>query len=59
QESELKTAQEEAELTLLQLHQVQEELERHFLENRELARLATEVSAVSAQLWIEQQRVPA
>jgi len=31
-EAELKDAREEAELTLLQLHQVQEELEHYFLE---------------------------
>lgn len=34
--SELKDAREEAELTLLQLHQVQEELEHYFLESRDL-----------------------
>ncbi len=33
--AELKEAQEEAELTLLQLHQVQEELEHYFLLSRE------------------------
>ncbi|MDB4336421.1 hypothetical protein N9996_02415 [Synechococcus sp. AH-603-M21] len=37
-DAELKEAQEEAELTLLQLHQVQEELEYYFLENRKLAK---------------------
>ena len=34
QEQEKAEAREEAELTLLQLHQVQEELERYFLESR-------------------------
>lgn len=34
-DSELKDAQEEAELILLQLHQVQEELEHYFLESRQ------------------------
>ncbi|WP_398331881.1 hypothetical protein [Vulcanococcus sp.] len=39
QESELRTAQEEAELTLLQLHQVQEELEAIVLADRERQQL--------------------
>ena len=38
-DSELKDAREEAELTLLQLHQVQEELEHYFLECRAQADL--------------------
>ena len=38
-DSELQDAREEAELTLLQLHQVQEELEHYFLESRDLQQL--------------------
>ena len=39
-DSELKDAREEAELTLLQLHQVQEELEYYFLRSRDGEELA-------------------
>jgi hypothetical protein len=45
-ELSLKETKEENELLLLQLHQVQEELERTFVENRELAPLRQEAQAL-------------
>jgi hypothetical protein len=54
QESELKTAQEEAELTLLQLHQVQEELEAIVLADREKQQL---LDASSTELECLKPRV--
>jgi hypothetical protein len=45
-EGSLKETKGENELLLSQLHQVQEELERHFVENRQLAPLREEVRAL-------------
>ncbi|MFO7628473.1 MAG: hypothetical protein R6W06_02945 [Prochlorococcaceae cyanobacterium] len=54
-ETALKEAREEAELTLLQLHQVQEELEHYFLENRKASeeREALEQRASNAEAALQ------
>ena len=49
-EHESKEAQEEVELTLLQLHQVQEELEELFLQNQSLNNKLSELKEVRKQL---------
>jgi len=54
-EADLVDAREEAELTLLQLHQVQEELEHYFLENREFVQTASRVTALTRDLWSRAQ----
>jgi hypothetical protein len=54
-EGERNEAREEAELTLLQLHQLQEELEHYFLENQDFARLASDAAAITGRLWIQHQ----
>lgn len=54
---ELKDAQEEAELTLLQLHQVQEELEYYFLESRKQASSQALTSTQLDQLQRIKQRL--
>ena len=56
-DSELKDAQEEAELTLLQLHQVQEELEYYFLESRKQVSSQALTSAQLDQLQRIKQRL--
>lgn len=56
-DSELKDSQEEAELTLLQLHQVQEELEYYFLESRKQASSQALTSAQLDQLQRIKQRL--
>lgn len=56
-DSELKDAQEEAELTLLQLHQVQAELEYYFLESRKQVSSQALTSAQLNQLQRIKQRL--
>ena len=55
-EAELKDAREEAELTLLQLHQVQEELEQTFLADQNKQ---TQINALQEQLQQAQQQLEA
>jgi hypothetical protein len=54
-EGERNDAREEAELTLLQLHQVQEEFEHYVLQTQDFARLASDAAAITGRLWIQHQ----
>ena len=54
---QLTDAREEAELTLLQLHQVQEELEHYFLESRDLQQKLDAVTTIAPEQLEQLQRI--
>ena len=58
-DSELKDARGEAELTLLHLHQVQEELEHYFLESRDLQQKMDSVQAITPEQQEQLKRISA
>ncbi len=58
-DSELKDAVEEAELALLQLHQVQEELEHYFLESRGLQQKLDSVQTITPEQQDQLKRINA
>ena len=54
---QLEDAREEAELTLLQLHQVQEELEHYFLESRNLQQKLDAVQTITPEQQDQLKRI--